>query len=87
MLAGLRLIAHVHVTMLYAIYPTWKFCPFVKGSNRCDNGKCVSKNALCDGVNDCGDFSDERNCCKLYFVAIDGLIIFLLIATLFCRCC
>ena len=35
-------------------------------SNRCDNGKCVANNTLCDGVNDCGDESDElhENCSK-----------------------
>ncbi|XP_028998800.2 complement factor I [Betta splendens] len=30
---------------------------------RCANDKCVSKNQTCDGVDDCGDRSDEM-CCK-----------------------
>ncbi|XP_057291161.1 collectin-10-like [Hydractinia symbiolongicarpus] len=38
----------------------------VNGTQRCDNGKCVSKQKICDGVNDCGDNSDEKNCCKFY---------------------
>ncbi|NP_001315178.1 complement factor I precursor [Cynoglossus semilaevis] len=29
----------------------------------CANGKCVPKNRTCDGVDDCGDLSDEM-CCK-----------------------
>ncbi|XP_034020134.1 complement factor I isoform X2 [Thalassophryne amazonica] len=30
---------------------------------RCVNGKCLSLNQTCNGVDDCGDFSDEM-CCK-----------------------
>lgn len=34
----------------------------------CRNGRCVSPDAYCDGVNDCGDESDEPRQCtgKLY---------------------
>ena len=29
----------------------------------CDNGRCVAESDECDGNNDCGDNSDEQNCC------------------------
>ncbi|KAK0398751.1 hypothetical protein QR680_002734 [Steinernema hermaphroditum] len=55
--------------------PSWKLSvcnillPFVcelpacvKGSFFCHNGACVPSKDQCNGVNDCGDFSDEQNC-------------------------
>jgi len=33
------------------------------GEFRCSNGeKCIRNSKKCDGINDCGDNSDERNC-------------------------
>nr|XP_039250166.1 uncharacterized protein LOC120327876 [Styela clava] len=42
-------------------------CPAVvedlcSNSIRCTNGDCVSPESLCDGINDCGDWSDEVGC-------------------------
>ena len=37
---------------------------------QCDNSKCISLQLLCDDSDDCGDSSDERNCCKSAFIFI-----------------
>lgn len=34
------------------------------GSFRCANGKCVEKTAFCDGLNNCGDGTDEPKTCE-----------------------
>ncbi|XP_022174294.1 serine protease nudel isoform X2 [Myzus persicae] len=34
------------------------------GSFRCTNGKCVEKTAFCDGLNNCGDGTDEPKTCE-----------------------
>jgi len=38
----------------------------------CNNGRCIDSHKQCDGINHCGDFSDERSCCMLvcfHFIA------------------
>jgi len=34
---------------------------------RCANGRCFLSRERCDGVNNCGDYSDEINCSTFTF--------------------
>ncbi|NWR38170.1 CO6 protein, partial [Tachuris rubrigastra] len=46
-------------------FPT-KLCKIVevdcKNKFQCESGRCISKTLECNGENDCGDNSDEKNC-------------------------
>lgn len=33
-----------------------------EGMHRCDNDRCVEMSEVCDGKDQCGDFSDEKSC-------------------------
>lgn len=33
-----------------------------RGEWQCGNGACVARGALCDGADDCGDYTDESHC-------------------------
>ena len=57
-------------------------CDTVSGFVPCINARCVKKSRVCDGKDNCGDLSDELDCCKfshhnvcviLKFVASEGL--------------
>ena len=37
---------------------------YFQGMHKCDNGRCVPNNYVCNGKDDCCDFSDERDCGK-----------------------
>ena len=45
----------------------WK-CPM--GNWKCANGICVPSLYVCDGEDNCGDGSDERNCRKLVIMTV-----------------
>lgn len=40
---------------------------FYIGSFFCHNGGCIPENAHCNGIDDCGDLSDELNCPGITF--------------------
>ena len=31
---------------------------------KCKNGRCVSPYLICNNIDDCGDATDEMDCCK-----------------------
>ena len=45
----------------------WK-CPSFHW--KCLNGICIHEGFVCNGADDCGDGSDERNCGKLVFMTV-----------------
>ncbi|OWF55001.1 cubilin-like [Mizuhopecten yessoensis] len=44
-----------HLKINYTTYP----CP---PTQKCQNGKCIHPDWYCNGINDCGDNTDELNC-------------------------
>lgn len=63
---------------------------------KCDNGRCIWSGVTCDGINNCGDSSDEistahPHCPDVTPVAITavilGIISFIAILVIMCICC
>lgn len=51
--------------MCYSYYYFSGFPLCNSGQFRCDNGLCIPTSFHCDGLNDCADMSDEKNCTSI----------------------
>ncbi|KAH7957604.1 hypothetical protein HPB52_020742 [Rhipicephalus sanguineus] len=51
---------------------------------RCDNGACIEPLLWCDGIDNCGDSSDETedNCAPSTILSIPGIVIIAVIVVL-----
>ena len=56
------------LSLRFRLSDSQKKCP---GLFPCLNNLCVNNDRVCDFGNDCGDRSDESNCCKLKSFVLD----------------
>ncbi|KAL8625326.1 hypothetical protein ACOMHN_044469 [Nucella lapillus] len=66
-------LANCHLDLPYLCQAT----PCPDNTFRCDTGQCLGTSSLCNGENNCGDNSDERNCpdrCSHYKAESQGTI-------------
>ena len=55
----------------------WKCSAFLW---KCTNGKCIDERYVCDGLDNCGDGSDESNCGKLVFMTVVLVVVVVIVA-------
>ena len=44
------------------------------GMFKCNNGRCIQNDSVCNGEDDCKDLTDEHQCGMFLFVCVQNII-------------